>query len=92
LLAAKNSAKQAAELKMPIVSQSVGRGGDGRIGDSANGQLRTVYTGGRPVGAALWALADDLADRCQRQTLDGGGMEERNQHALQTYSKKFKKV
>src|SRR4051794_49022 len=57
LPAARISAKQLAELRMPMLQRS-GRGrGRGEVGTSANGQFRTVNNGDRLVGVTLWALA-----------------------------------
>jgi hypothetical protein len=60
LIGAKNSVKRLRKLRMPVSLRSAGGGERGGVGTSANGQLWTVYSGDRPVGVALWALADDL--------------------------------
>jgi hypothetical protein len=61
LLAVKNSAKQRRiENTDAFTKASAGGGERGGVGTSENEQFQTVYNSDRPVGVALWALADDL--------------------------------
>jgi WD40 repeat protein len=61
LLTAKNSAKQPAELKTPILSQGVGRAGRrGGLGISTKGLCWIFYNGGGAPTVGLWASADDV--------------------------------